>query len=76
MTSRAAIKILLGLVLGLPILQAVFLWVDGLLTAMGDNATSNVLNSINMGTRIVWLVCLVGLVITLSVQTLEEPRED
>lgn len=75
MTSRTAVRLLLLLVLGLPILQAVFAWVGGLLTAMGDAATAEVLGYVNTATRIAWLVSVVGLVVVLAVHSLEEPRE-
>ncbi len=75
MTSRAVLKLLLGLVLGLPLLQAVFVWVAGLLAAMGDTATADVLGYVNTATRVTWLASLVGLVVLLAVHSLEEPRD-
>ena len=75
MTTRIAVKLLLGLVLGLPILQAVFSWVVGLLSAMGDGAAADVLGYVNTSTRIAWLVCVVGLIIMLAFQSLHESRD-
>jgi hypothetical protein len=75
MRSRTAVKVLLALVLGLPLLQAVLVWVGGLLNAMGDPATSSVLGHVNTAVGIVWLVSVVGLVVALAIQTIDEPRE-
>ena len=75
MRSRTAVKLLLALVLGLPLLQAVLVWVGGLLTAMGDPTTSSVLGHISTAIGIVWLVSVVGLVVALAIQSLEEPHD-
>ena len=75
MNLRNALKTLLVLVLGLPILLAVLGWVTGLLTAMGDEATAVILGHISTATRVVWLVCLVGAIIVLAMQSLENTRE-
>ncbi len=74
MRSRSAVKLLLALTLGLPLLQAVLVWVGGLLTAMGDPTTSSVLGHVNTAFGIVWLVSVVGLVVALALQSLDEPR--
>lgn len=76
MTSRTAVKLLLILVLGLPILQVVFTWVGGLLSAMGDGAAAGVLEHLGTTVRITWLVSIVGLIVMLAIQSLEEPREE
>ena len=73
MTARSAVRLLLVLVLGLPLIQAVLAWVSGLLGAMGDAAAAGVLDHINTGARVAWLVCLVGLVVILALRSLEEP---
>jgi len=75
MTSRTTVKLLLAFVLGLPILLAVFGWVVGLLTALGDTGAATVLQHLSTGVSILWLVCVVGLVVALAVETLDEPRE-
>ena len=75
MRSRTAVKLLLALVLGLPLLQAVLVWVGGLLTAMGDPTTNSVLGHVNMAIGIVWLVSVVGLVVALALQSLDEPHD-
>ena len=76
MTSRTAIRLLLLLVLGLPILQAVLSWVGGLLLAMGDAATAEVLKHVNTAAQVTWLVGLVGLVVMLAVDSLADPRQE
>ncbi len=75
MRSRTVVKLLLALVLGLPLLQAVLVWVGGLLKAMGDPATSSVLGHISTAIGIVWLVSVVGLVVALALQSLDEPHD-
>jgi hypothetical protein len=75
MRSCSAVKLMLALTLGLPLLQAVLMWVGGLLTAMGDPTTSTVLGHINTATGIAWLVSVVGLVVALALQSLDEPHD-
>jgi hypothetical protein len=75
MRSRSAVKLMLALTLGLPLLQAVLVWVGGLFTAMGDPTTSTVLGHVNTATGIVWLVSVVGLVVALALQSLDEPHD-
>ena len=72
MTSRSAVKLLLGFVLGLPILLAVLGWVARLLAAMEDVAAAEVLRDLSTGFSVLWLVSVVGLVIALAVERLEE----
>lgn len=74
MNSKTAVKSLLTLVLGLPVIQAVLPWVGGLLGAMGDEATKSVLSHVNTTVGIVWLVSLVGLVVALALQTLDDTQ--
>jgi hypothetical protein len=77
MTLRSAIRWLLVLTLGLPILQSLLVWVAGLLSAMGDAAAASVLGRINIAAGVLWLACLVGLVVVLALQSLEEsPRRE
>ena len=75
MRSRTAVKVLLTLVLGLPLLQAVLVWVGGLLKAMGDPATTTVLSHVNTAVGIAWLASVVALVVALALQTIDEPHE-
>jgi hypothetical protein len=73
MTPRRAVRLLLVCVVGLPLVQAVLFWVAGLLSAMGDKAGAQILGHFNTAAGVLWLVTLVGLVIALAVQSLEEP---
>ncbi len=75
MRSRTAVKLLLAFVLGLPLLQAVLVWVGRLLTAMGDPTTNSVLEHVSTAIGIVWLVSVVGLVVALAVQSLDQPQD-
>jgi hypothetical protein len=76
MTLRAAVRLLLMLVLGLPLVQAVLVWVGGLLRAMGDDAAAGVIGGINTGVGALWLVTLVGLVVALGFDSLDRPPRD
>jgi hypothetical protein len=77
MTLRNAVKTLLVLVLGLPLVAGVLLWVVGLLRAMGDEAGAMVVGYVGTACQVVWLVCLVGLLVSLALTALEEPlRKD
>jgi len=76
MTSRTAVKLLLGFALGLPVLLAVLGWVAGLLTAMEDLAAAGVLHNLSTGFRVLWIVTVVGLVIALAVESLDTPGEE
>jgi hypothetical protein len=73
MNLRTPLKALLGLALGLPLLEAVLVWVGGLLGAMGDQVAAHALNRINVAAGILWLLCLVGLVILLALRAVLEP---
>ena len=73
MTLRRATRLLLLAVVGLPVLQAVLFWVAGLLAAMGDKAGAQVLGHISTAAGVLWIVTLVGLVIAVAVQSLDEP---
>ena len=71
MTLRNATKVMLFLVLGLPLLQAVLMWVESLLTAMGDEAATVVVSHIITTAGGLWLVALVGMVVILAIQSLD-----
>jgi hypothetical protein len=73
MCLRNAIKTLLVLVLALPLVAAVLVWVVGLLRAMGDEPGAAVVGYVGTGCQIIWLVCLVGLLVTLALAALETP---
>ena len=74
MTTRSGIKLLLGLAIGLPVLQTLLFWVSGLLAAMGDQAAANFLQRVNLGAAILWLVSLVGLIVLLGVLAVSDSR--
>jgi len=76
MTLRNAVKTLLVLVLALPMVAAVLVWVVGLLRAMGDAAGAAVVGHVGSACQVVWLVCLVGLLVTLAMIVLGERPAD
>lgn len=76
MTLRNAVKTLLVLVLALPLVAAVLVWVVGLLRAMGDASGAVVVGYVGTACQIVWLLCLVGLLVTLALSSLQEPVVD
>jgi hypothetical protein len=71
MTLRNMTKLLLLFVLGLPLMQAVLAWVEGLLTAMGDKSAATIVDHITTIAGALWLVTLVGLVVSLAIQSLD-----
>ena len=73
MTIRSALKLLLGLALGLPLLQALLFWVAGLLGSMGDAAAATFLGRVNVGVGVLWLAALVSLVVLLAMKAVSEP---
>jgi len=75
MNIRGAVKVFLVLVVGLPILQLILVWVQGLLGAMGDENAAMVLGHFGTATRILWLVCLVGLVVLVAIHSLDSREE-
>jgi hypothetical protein len=76
MTLRAAVRLLLMLVLGLPLVQAILMWVGGLLRAMGDETAAEVTGGVNTGVGVLWIVMLVGLVVALAFDSLDRPPRD
>lgn len=76
MTLRVAVRLLLMLVLGLPLLQAILMWVGGLLRAMGDDVAAGVIGGINTGAGVLWAVTFVGLVVALAIDALDRPPRD
>lgn len=71
MNARNAVKLLLTLALGLPLLQALFSWVGGLLAAMEDQTAAAALGHCSTAVGVVWLISLVGLLIALAFRSLE-----
>ena len=76
MTLRNATKLLLLCVLGLPLMQAVLAWVKGLLTAMGDKSAATVVSHLVTIAGTLWLITLVGLVVTLALQSMDGSSRD
>lgn len=72
MTLRSTSKLLLGLSLALPVIQAVLIWVGGLLVSMGDEAGAQAIRHVGTACQVVWAVCLVGLLIALAAVVLNE----
>jgi len=76
MTLRSATKTLLVLALALPVAQCVLIWVRGLLTSMGDSDGAAIIGHVGTACGVVWLISLVGLVITLALTVLNEPKNE
>jgi len=76
MRSRTALKFVLMLVLGLPLLLVVLTWIADLFNALGDPAVGGVLGHINTAVRVVWLLCIVGLVLLSALQSMDEPMDE
>lgn len=74
MTLRNAVKTLLVLVLALPMVAAVLVWVGGLLKAMGDPAGAAVVGYVGTACQVAWLICLVGMLVTLTIMVLSDER--
>lgn len=72
MNSRSAIKLMLGLVLGLPVVTIVLHWVSGLLKAMEDSSAATVLGYVSTAVGVLWILAVVGLVVAMAVETLDD----
>jgi hypothetical protein len=72
MTLRRSIQCLLVTALALPVVQAVLVWVGGLLTSMGDAAGAAVVRHVGTACQVIWAISLVGLVIILAVAALAD----
>lgn len=72
MTIRTALKSLLGLTLGLPMLQSLLYWVSGLLASMGDQPAAGAFQRLHIAVGVAWLVCLIGLVISLALKAISD----
>ena len=77
MSVRSATRILLALALGLPVVQAVLIWVGGLLRSMGDDAGAAIVGHVGTACQVAWPISIVGLVITLALVAISErPPEE
>jgi Na+-driven multidrug efflux pump len=74
MTLRTVVKTLLVLVLALPMVAAVLVWVGGLLRAMGDPGGAMVVRHVGTVCQVAWVVCLIGLLVTLAIFVLGDER--
>jgi hypothetical protein len=72
MTLRSAAKTLLVLALALPVVQAVLLWVRGLLAGMGDDAGARILTHVGTACQVLWTISFVGLMIVVAIIVLNE----
>ncbi|MEM9658747.1 MAG: hypothetical protein AAF961_10335 [Planctomycetota bacterium] len=72
MNLRSMVKLLLGLAIGLPLLQSLLHWIGGLLTAMGDTAAAAVLANVHTAAGVLWLISLLGLLVLLAVRSLDD----
>ena len=64
---RTAIRTLLVIALGLPVVQAVLVWVGALLTSMGDDRGAAFVRGVGTLFLVAWTVALVGLLILVAV---------
>jgi hypothetical protein len=77
MPVRPALKTLLALVIGLPVLYCVLVGVASLLISMGDAAGAGIVARIQLGCLVLWAVCLVGTVIATAIAVLQNgPMDD
>ena len=76
MTTRSALRLLLGLTLGLPLVQMLLYWVAALLTAMGDAAAARVIQRLMVGNGVLWLIVLVGIIVLLAVRAIDDEHVD
>jgi hypothetical protein len=61
------IRTLVFAALGLPIVQAVLVWVGALLGGMGDERGAAVVRGVGMACLVVWTITLVALMILVAV---------
>lgn len=76
MTLRSATRWLLALALGLPVVQAVLLWIRALLASMEDPSGAAIVGHIVTACQVVWSLSLVGLIIVLALIVLNERPEE
>ena len=74
MTLRSATKALVVLALALPVVQCVLIWVHGLVASMGDADGAAIIGHVGTACGVIWLISLVGLVITLALTVLNEQK--
>jgi hypothetical protein len=72
---RSAMRVFLVLALALPVVQAVLVWVRGLLAAMGDGGGAAIIGHAGTICQVAWAVALVGLLISTALVLNEEGQE-
>jgi hypothetical protein len=65
--------VLLGFVLGLPLVESLLFWVAHLLSAMGDDPAAAVIHYVNVAAGILWLAVLVAVIVVLALKAAAEP---
>ncbi|HEX6963554.1 MAG TPA: hypothetical protein VF175_16930 [Lacipirellula sp.] len=75
MNLRSALRLLLGLALGLPLLQMLLFWVARLLSAMGDAAAARIIERLMVVNGVVWLVALLAIIVLLAVRAIDDDDE-
>jgi hypothetical protein len=76
MSLRSAAKTLLVLALALPVVLAVLIWVEGLLSGLGDANGAAIVRHVGTACHVAWAVILVGLVIVVGLVVLNEERRE
>lgn len=69
---RYWLKVLVALALGLPVVQCVLIWVRGLVASMGDQTGAAFVGHVGTVCLAAWSAALVGLVIILAINSLNE----
>jgi hypothetical protein len=70
-----AMRVFLVLALALPAVQAVLVWVRGLLAAMGDGGGAAMVGHVGTACQVAWAISLVGLLISTALVLNEERQE-
>ena len=71
MRPTNALKWLLYLALGLPMLVLVLQFAAALLAVMGDEPGARVIRWIAVGGGVLWVVALLGLLVAVAIETLD-----
>jgi hypothetical protein len=74
MTLRSAIKTLVVLALGLPVVHCVLIGVRGMVASMGDQAGAAIVGHVGTACLAAWSIALAGLVIVLAIYALNVGR--
>ena len=74
MTLRTSLKTLLGMAIGLPIIQSVLIGLRYILLSMGDEGGAAFIVRVGHACLALWLVTLVGLLVVTAVVVISEKR--